>query len=214
MVLRLPLTHRVAQGFVADGSGPDLLRELLAEYESLLSQYTPKDLAQLRPGLPEKRIRDLFRTLELEAPDEAIVWWGWRNGTDPVHNLRTRPYPLETAVADYQQERLADDPTDDGWLRGWLPVLGDSPWDSTAMDCNPSHDPPRIRYIDPEVGGFDRFGEDIGRFQALSLCVPVTWWITAIREGWWWTDANGRWIQKWNILESPIPVEWSITELM
>lgn len=41
-------------------------------------------LLGLAPGLSDAEIDALLGPLDLELPEEARVWWRWRNGTDPI----------------------------------------------------------------------------------------------------------------------------------
>ncbi len=217
MKIVVPETIRTPDGFSIDGAGPELLAKLLADYETLLKEYTPEIQTQLEPGLSESEIHRQFASVGLTVPTEALVWWSWHNGMHerPGSGLRLPQMALERAVQEYSETYREDKPSEiDVWATGWIPIVGGRAWGSIAMDCNATSASRSVQWIDPERGGF--FRDDHPRdYRALSPCVPVAWWVTSILNGWVWVDPeNGQWTQEWYASKSAIPLDWWITHLV
>jgi hypothetical protein len=57
--------------------------ELLDEFLGELRRLGAPAAETLAPGLSDAEIDALLLPLGIDLPDEARVWWRWRNGTDP-----------------------------------------------------------------------------------------------------------------------------------
>lgn len=208
LIMNLPETIRTANGLTAEGASPALLGQLLDEYASELKTRSPGIYGALQPGLLAAQIEDALGRINLTPPDELIVWWGWRDGFRPMfgHGLRHGQLRLETAIATYKNEDLGTELEE--WNPNWIRVGGTGN-DGDAVSCAPSEDPPLVRAVSTWDIGTQPFEDTIR--QVVSLCTPVTWWLTAIKEGWdQYNPTTGFW--DWD--RSLYPPEWDITHLM
>jgi hypothetical protein len=202
----LPSTFLTPAGFTVEGASAELLEELLATYDRESIARGVPVLDAYAPGIARAEIEDSLAELGLVAPEELIIWWGWHDGRMPGAKPISRidPIGLSTSIEFYNSESLGDG-TDDEWNADWLRIGGDGV-NGMAISCHPNSAPPLIRYVDWEYGtnevGIDQ--------QVVSLCTPVTWWLTAIAEGWREWDALP---QYWGYDTSRYPLEWAITQL-
>jgi hypothetical protein len=113
------------------------------------------------PGLSQHEIEALMEPLQLELPDEARTWWGWRNGqADRRAGLffpGFTPYSLADAAGEYQLMRKVAAETaepgvegretaDELWDAGWFPIDGES--DHMVIDCSVAKgEPTPVRLI-------------------------------------------------------------------
>lgn len=131
------------------GSAPrmltvDQLMELKLRWEKLGLVGV---LSHLRPGLADEEMDALTVPLGIVLPEEARVWWGWHDGTDPVRNDPVRGeefamlapgrifLPLGRAVKHCIRLRgvlWEGKEPDDSW-RQWLPL--NTLEDPTILDC-------------------------------------------------------------------------------
>jgi len=207
-VTKLPNTYRTERGFTVEGAGPGLLAELLDAYKFEIRRRSPEALASMKPGLPEADIRSQLAAVGLSAPEEAVAWWSWGNGhrLDRTWRVRFPQISLETAIDYYVIDR---DRYSFELLPGpqWLRVAGIDRSSAIGIDCDPAHDVPQVRLIDPELGnGPARLSDR----QAVSLCTPVTWWLTAMARGWMEFDESG--FLRVTDLDA-YPTEWRLTNL-
>ena len=158
-----------------------LLGELLEDFEAeLRTQNVPVDRL-LRPPVPPKAVRAHFAQLGLDAPDEAVTLFGWRDGVEaglglalPVFELAS----LEGVVSRYQRSRLGLGEWD--WNPHWVQVMGGKYGLAIRCDDQPDRSP-LVRSVEDAAGSQDWQTD----YQVLSLCTPVTWWIDAMRRGWY-----------------------------
>jgi hypothetical protein len=94
------------------------------------------------------------------------------------------------------------------WNPSWFPVAGEGPKFNIAVDFSGDQVPPLVRAISPEDASTTH--DSSSRFQVVSLCTPVRWWIEAIREGLYFVDEHQKWKVRWNDL----PPEWKRTLLV
>ena len=110
---------------------PLLSLELLDEFERQLRLHQAPALDHAQPGLTSEQMHALVEPLGLRLPVEAVVWWGWRNGTGPQPRFLL-PYrawlSLEEAVwraADFREQfdgELLPDDSGPVWPDWWLPI--------------------------------------------------------------------------------------------
>lgn len=203
---RLPETIRTDAGLSVEGASPELLRDLLVEYERELMNRQPEYVGALSSGRDSHEIVTALESAGIAPAEELIVWWKWHDGVPTSHagGYPRRPHPLAHAVGD----RDTVIPPHSGLSgEGWVPILGDSRGIAVRLDAHSAKT--IVRYFEP---GWE-FGAPEPPFdQAVSLCTPVTWWIHGLREGWqsydpgspvpWWTDVTS------------FPMEWRRTELL
>lgn len=82
----LPETIGTSVGPSVDGASADLLSDLLVALEQELRlQGVPVD-DYLRPGALPPEVRAAFDECDLDAPLEALAWFGWHDGPTRVAN--------------------------------------------------------------------------------------------------------------------------------
>jgi hypothetical protein len=207
--VKLPDTYRTERGFTVEGAGPELLAELLDAYEFEIRRRSLEAWVSAKPGLAVEEIVELMSSVGLPVPDEAIVWWSWGNGhrLDRTWRIRFPQMALETAIENYAIDR---DRYNLALLPGpqWIRVAGIDRSSAIGIDCDPSHELPLVRLLDPELGNGPARLTDR---QAVSLCTPVTWWLTGMANGWMEFDQTGFW--RIRDLDA-YPAEWRLTNLI
>lgn len=204
--MHLPQTIMSPNGLTVEGAGPELLGELLAEYEAILARTDPRSLASLQPGLTRDDIVQRLDGVGLPAPEELLVWWMWRNGFPPMtpHGLVNPQMSIEFALIfrDDDEGMYFENLPSPSWLR----VLGDDWSHAIGITCDESIDPPWVRTVHPEFNVPDVLGPE---YRAVSLCTAMTWHLRSIHEGWVRFDPeSGRW--KWENYAA-VPAEWRAT---
>lgn len=167
------------------------LTELLAELEEeIRAAGAGETLDQMRPGLSEGQIRDALAEVDLTLPEELLALYQWHNGGHVMLTPFWEPMSLSGAIAIYQDQELGTE--DWQWRPGWLPIMAAEPR-LLLMNCaGPSSDAALLRRYDIWSGGF--LSELPGDQPQPSLCVPVMWWIDALRSGVYrWEPALNRW---------------------
>ena len=207
--MNLPHTIHAEHGLTVEGAGPELLSELLDEYESILKRTSPRIWESLLPGLSRDQIVTALESEGLKAPEELIVWWSWHNGHREgfPHGLRNSQYSLSTAL----QLRAVDHETAFEWLPSprWFRVAGEGGKHSIAVSCDPEIDPPWVRSITPE---FNLEHEQGPRGRAVSLCTYVTWLLFGIEKGWNRFDPMTGF---WRLEDySAFPEDWRLTGII
>jgi hypothetical protein len=191
---QLPDTIGTDRGPSVDGASPALLSELLLALElEMRGQGVPVE-RYLRAGLSARDVEAGFRQCGLRAPDEAIEWFGWHDG--PARGLggdNVMPMFMGWSLAESIQAYLDPNGQPHGsedwqWDPLWIQIMGDA--NGLALDCSPN------QAIGPRVRGltWDRkYGTqpDQTLRQVVSLCTPVSWWIDALRHGWYRWNARG-----------------------
>jgi hypothetical protein len=169
-------------------------------------------LDHLRPGLTDAEMDALTEPLGIVLPDEARVWWGWHDGTDPlgIDPIRGEQFamlapgriflPLGHAVRHCQMllEALWEgrEESHDLW-RQWLPL--NTLEDPTMLDC--AADAP-ARVFRLEFQFRDR------RLGLPTLGALVDAYIEAFDVGAWWLeqpgDEDSRWQQDLDKIEQRV----------
>lgn len=188
-------------------NGPDTLRELLDEFESLVQAQGSPVKNQLGVGLDRGTIVQQLTGIGIEPPEELVVWFGWHNGLAAPAGGRLRgdalppciiPSTLNKAIGRYYRDKDADH--------------GEGPWDSApgwlmlsnttsglAIFCSDDPDnPPRIRSVDMD----HPLWEVESTQQVVSLCTAVSYWIRALELG---VHSWNRATEKWDYDPSRIP---------
>lgn len=202
--MNLPEIVTTPNGPMAVGSSPHLLKELLAEFDQQATRSgCPLDDFTL-PGVSPDTVTSSLATIGLAAPDEIVIWFGWRNGGTGFAHAYPRfvPASLDRAIAQYQLHQelasglAAADPDnrdiyEGGAGPGWLPLYEDA--HGCAALCTENSDAPvPIHYAN--TGFAERAARAAGLFEAVSLCTIVTWWIDGIvSEAVWWDSEARRW---------------------
>ena len=176
------------------GASPELLHELLRVFDTELAAGGLPLADAFAPGLERGVVEDALHAEGLAAPEEAIVWFGWHNGSavrgQPIPNLV--PVSLHDAVRIYhaitdERPPAGDDP--DAWYAfagpGWL-RLGAETLD-VALDCRSASESSLLRQP-----SYD-FEEESGKRQAKSLCTWVVWRILALRNGAYGHFSTSEW---------------------
>ncbi len=208
----LPKTIHTPDGLSVEGASPELLISLLGEYESALEGLRPGCAEAFRPGLPADAIISRFAPLGYVPNDEVIAWWGWHDGLhdSDLNPPGVTPFRLDAAVdLVLKMHRGVVRPPDwlfDTWHPAWIPFDYTA---TLAIRGDSAQVPPPVRPQQPEMG--DHTQDAPAPAQVISLCTPVTWWITAIREGWRrWDEERG---MIWAFRDE-YPPEWSDTRLV
>jgi hypothetical protein len=198
-------------GSWAEPAGGLALKALLAEYERVLVEAGAPIREGLAPGLGAEEIAEKLLAARLRPNEEIIAWFEWQNGVVQAQDGPTNwhilpdliPESLDDLIASYEQmvfhyvpatEYMGNvmDPrfTSNGLGFGWLPLESDN-YPRLAVYCLGAPDAiPLVRTVDGEH--FNHTWD--GRFQAVSLCTPVTWWIEGIASGEHVWDAEA---QEW-----------------
>ena len=199
-MMRLPEILESPQGFKAVGASPELLRELLDEF-AVVSLRSGFDLDETcNPGIGRQEIIDAWAPQGITPPEEAIVWWGWHNGYR-MHTTNKYPGIAQISV-DQSVRGYASMPKGDGeysWNPRWILL-----WHNVAMDTAPTDRAPLVRATD---GGMGTYPDDTDK-QVMSMCTPVTMWLTCRENG--WTVFTP---EKWTYDQERIPPEWWKTQL-
>jgi hypothetical protein len=211
-MIELPEIVDTPLGPAAVGSSPDLLRDLLDEYEIELRRLGVATDELLAPGAPESEIRAGLADHGLTAPNELVTFFGWHNGLTELGNTG---YPTPFFELTSWQAALAwySDPNGQThglgkweWNPRWLQVTRDK--NPMAVLCgNDSASTPLVRAT--SYDGEYATQPDKTQHQVVSLCTPVTWWIAALRSGafHWRSEGMG-----WDVDERPagrpIPERW------
>jgi hypothetical protein len=197
-----------ANGLSVEGASAALLSELLAEYAALLATVNPAAPNALRPGLDRSTVEAVIRPIVDETNDEVIAWWGWSDGVEDGARIPARNVPmrLEHAISYYERRpKGVDDWTQ--WNPAWLPIIFEA---RVGMRVDRAVSPPPVRPLNSEFG--DHTQDSPRPTQVASLCAPVTWWITALREGWESFDET---TGKWRLAtRSSYPPDWWDTRLV
>jgi len=187
--MELPLIRETADGPAVESASPELLANLLDEYEYESRIYSGP-VERALAGISREEVVDSFAQVGLVPPEELVVLFGWHNGvriggTSPFPRLWFTP--LAELVGNYESRLRLFEQFDDEDLRfatwgagpGWFPLV---PGQYTlAVDCTRAPDlAPRVRSTDIE---FDDNQKPMRRGQIVSLCTLVTWWIEGIRSG-------------------------------
>lgn len=170
--------------------GAGRLTELLAELEEeIRTAGAGETLDQMLPGLSEGQIRDALVEVALTPPEELLAWYQWHNGGHVMLTPFWQPMNLSGAIALYQEQELGTE--DWQWRLGWLPIMGSHPF--LLIDCSrPPSTPASVRRYNSWSGGF--VSELTDDQPQPSLCLPVTWWIEALRTGVYrWEPTLNRW---------------------
>ncbi|HEX3510853.1 MAG TPA: hypothetical protein VHT27_07115 [Solirubrobacteraceae bacterium] len=184
----------------------DALLDALERRLGLLS--IPVDV-WTNPGLSEDEAQTTMAPLGLRLPEEALTWWGWRNGANDEGWSKVLPQwrefiSLERAVTEYRQAReialsvAPDHPHGDPnilWSPEWFPL--DDQRGQLVMDCSvgPGEATP-IR-----VHNWEAMDEENAQVEAASLGAVVELWCRAIDVGAWeWDATASRWWPHWDLL--------------
>ena len=157
-------------------------------------------LNDLRPGLTDAEMDALTEPLGIVLPEEARVWWGWHDGTDPhfIDPIQGGKFAmlapgriflsLGDGVKQCQSLREV------GWegkeqhdlWRQWLPL--NTLEDPTMLDCT-ADAPARVFRLEFQFR--DR------RLELPTLGALVDAYIEAFDSGAWWLEQPGREDSRW-----------------
>lgn len=156
-------------------------------------------LNYLRPGLTDAEMDDLTVPLGIVLPDEARVWWGWHDGTDPhfIDPIQGGKYamlapgriflPLSDAVGQCQtlREVIWEGKEPHDLWRQWLPL--NTLEDPTMLDCTP----------DAAARVFRLEFQSDRRLGLPTLGTLVDAYIEAFDAGAWWLEHPGHDDSRW-----------------
>lgn len=191
----------------------DLCEQLLAGWRR---QGAPI-AGNLAPGLSEAEMDELTAPLGVVLPDEARVWWGWRNGPreppgptgiegylGPMFGF----YSLEDAVEAYGAREMVRDSIEMGrrmggrleleveWPAHWLPVIDTGSSLQILLNC-------ADRALAP-VQAMDLQDRTDHQPVAATFGEMVTVWVQALDSGAWCYDDERRF---WGVDMERLPVE-------
>jgi hypothetical protein len=184
---------------------------LLEELEvTLAAAGVPVNL--FRPGIGSAEVRNRFRSIDRDVPDEVVVWFQWHDGTAMSDSGRMIPilpvfehWTLDMVIGNIRNPRLPYGHEPWEWNPEWIQLTGDN--HGMAVNVAKSSDEaPLVRALvddGPVTQG------ETGANQVVSLCTPVAWWIEAVnnaaiqwdRENNWWItpDFTKQPIERWQI---------------
>jgi len=185
-----------------EGASASLLGDLLADFEAeLRKQRVPVDRLLVPPASPDT-VGKQFAEIGLSPPDEAVTLFGWCNGIAPGLGLAFPVFesvPLDGMTRWYKTWRLGLGEWD--WNPNWVQVMGGKY--GLAMSCAEEPDqPPLVRSVEDSWGTQDWQTDH----QVVSLCTPVTWWIDAMRRGWYTYDPSARAWDRSGASLVPLPI--------
>lgn len=140
--------------------------ELLAELEAVLAQQSGELLAKMPSGVARADIVAAFDRAGLAASDEAVQWWGWRDGS----SLQILPGLEHMSLAEALEGRRVlrelaardlaigspEIPVNRWWSTGWVLIFGTGGLSKLALDCEGApEEPSPLRQVD-----WDGIGED------------------------------------------------------
>lgn len=176
--------------------------QLLTRLEAQWHELHLPLVSRLAPGLSHREIDELTAPIGLRLPTEALVWFGWHNGTLPTTDdmdverwfgLGRAFVPLQEAISDYEVRlSIAETACEDFdvapscyWNRSWFPVVGGEI--ALACDCSVARGAPTpIRAMDFHT----MKPEEFAVVRAPSFGEMVERWIAAYEEGLWTYDAT------------------------
>lgn len=174
---------------MAEGSSPDLLRELLSEWEHELRRAGYPFEECTNPGVAPGVTSRVFEKNGLVAPEELEVWFQWRNG-QPVRAPGLTPWFTAgdlDFVIEHRSGGLERGHGQDYWEESWVRLGQHDP--TLTIDTTNVAPAPFIRVTHFDVGSWNE--DDTSDIR--SLCTAVTWFIEALRGGVHrWDPAGGR----------------------
>ena len=178
------LVRETPQGWSLEGASPARLRELLDTFTHKLADRGIDCDHLLNPGASAEEVKAGFASVDLVAPDELVVWFGWHNGLRENGNHQwfghvpfVFPMTLKWCIDDYKYQ-LAEGIPLGVWTAGWFALEAEV---GLAVFCGADPaDSLLVRKPDPESGD----SLDVPSVnQLVSLCTLVTWWIDALDAG-------------------------------
>jgi hypothetical protein len=166
-----------------------------------------------QPGLDPEEIRQRMATLDIRLPDEAVLWWSWRNGETPEGWGKVLPQwqrfaSLDDAISTYRRVReiavntAPDDPSEDPnelWEPTWFPMSDHKI--KLVVDCSVAHGEPTLI----RNHGWESMRAENEKVVAASFGDVVSQWCAAIDNGVWEWDARAaRWWPHWDRLDDPL----------
>ena len=168
-----------------EGASPEALSQLLNEFEqSLIDHGMPP--GSLNDGLSAGEVEARLDEVGLVANAELKVWFGWHDGEARPYALGSlRMSSLDQSLQRYQQNRARLEQSlttelgyqsltwgaDEGWLRL------ERQNHAVTIECAKASGAPRLRYATED------FAFEPTLYRAVSLCTPVSNWLTAARAG-------------------------------
>jgi hypothetical protein len=191
----LPATVGTPRGVSVEGAGAQLLGVLLAELEvELRRQKVPLD-GLLQPAANSAEVHSTFAGAGLVPPDEAVTWFGWHDGCVgvPLAEVvlpRFGFWSLKAVAMNRSQTQQWLGLEEGQWNPNWLQIMGEADGLGISCEAHPSVSP-LVRLVNFEDAGTQP--QDT-QFQVVSLCTPVSWWIDALRRGWYrWDQQTQHW---------------------
>lgn len=191
LLMRLPVEVQTPFGPSVEGASPDLLAELLVELEACVTA-AGGTTSHLNRGLRRAEAESALATAGLPLPPELSTWFGWHNGE--VWKDAWNPGPLALPASplltldESLGMRAAEEPIgvpEWDWDPRWLRLTGE--WKlGVAIRCITADDAPLARMIMDEMRAYVSDTQS----QVVSLCTPITWWIEAIRAGYYTWDGR------------------------
>jgi len=192
-------------GLTVQGASPEMLLELLDAYSFEVQRQDRDFWSTFQTGLSRAEIVDRLQAVDLEAPEELLTWWTWRNGfrTGVNPDVTLPQMSLEFALKLRDKDEMGLE--EDEWNPAWIRVAGYSSQDAMAVRCVPGEQV-LVRATSADDSGTQ--DHETSR-QVVSLCTPVSWWLLGIAKG--WSHWDGKF---WAIDQSLFPYEWQLTDLL
>jgi hypothetical protein len=169
---------------------PVLTPQLLDRFDAALQRANVGTEAACAAGLSDERIDELFASLGVDCPDEARLWWRWKNG-------RAAPSGPECWLTPRREHLALEIAVDSASRRIALQRRIGANLDDTDRRIPPVSGKP---VIDVELGGGRdapsplRCADESGPEYALpSLGAMIERWCWMYEEGIWYRDAAGEW---------------------
>jgi hypothetical protein len=180
-----------------ESPSPELLRQLLNVLETELVRAGVNVSEELAPGIPSDQAKHLLESAGFGAPEEALVWYGWHNGSAQGRQAVPNILLVRLDEAIDANRTIVATEVDAGedpeayWAHagpGWLRLGGDN-YDP-AIYCGPDATGP-LHLRQPNFEDDD----GSGKWHARSLCTWVIWRIIGIRNGAYgrYSEATREW---------------------
>lgn len=196
------------------------LTDVLIVFEHELARVSPMAADRLGPGLPAEETASRLRQLGLAAPNDALDWFAWHNGSATPGEQFWSSVPIGPArwlasLDDFTEaytewiEFIRDNlPHRIEHERGWFPVVGDTSGGYVVIDCTRenSSEPTQCALRTPEGR----------RTTTLPFEQCIRHWADAIANGRWECEEDRRNFPDWTIHpeRGSVPQAVSMTGLL
>lgn len=200
------------------GNSTPLDAELIQRFERALFSAVPGYETHLQPGLSWSEIDDVTASLPGSLPDEAYVWWSWRNGL-PSFGPHERPseVPPTFGSGEYRLSSIEESMKSYVALREFAKSQDQVPADLIApsglFPIELSHEfsllvTPERQKVSPVIWTIDDV--EAGTEVAPSLGCVISWWAESLESGGLaWTRSAGWTVDEYRV--APDLTKWGFT---